>query len=391
LASQGRQAEGSGAAFDPSPPQRPQPDSNRSTAWQEARACLQHRMRAHSGETHAWTCIRCLKVQKQHADSDVPQTYSSCASNAGQPLRFCLQGPGQAVYVPPLWHHQVINLGCEPQGAEVAPDMTAWNEVGVHGSTHNGGEINAVLSINHNWAGGAHLPALWEFLVRETEAVRAAIYDCAPSVRIIGPDPFMTAPDPAVAISAAAIALQTQTWAEWHTLVDTVTAANCALGLADFGSVLLYRVRTVCDWLDLHPDSQASSSCASGPMLPNMCASDTPLPHSKQQTGLSHDEAYTPAALGRMGRDAMLASLEGLCDAIRGLSAHPFTRVRRHTQGLKTSQSGNEAAPDRISEHARTTPVLALSETPMMWTKESLDGAIHQVQAWVHNLGGSLE
>ena len=60
---------------------------------------------------------------------------------------YCLQGPGDIVFVPSGLHHQVVNLS------------------------------SPTISINHNWFGGAALKRVWEFLKSELAAVRHAIAD----------------------------------------------------------------------------------------------------------------------------------------------------------------------------------------------------------------------
>jgi hypothetical protein len=60
----------------------------------------------------------------------------------------CVQAPGDLVFVPPGWHHEVVNVGPGP-----------------------------TLSVNHNWFAGGGAPAVWAFLAGEAAAVRAAIGD----------------------------------------------------------------------------------------------------------------------------------------------------------------------------------------------------------------------
>ncbi|KAG5175766.1 hypothetical protein JKP88DRAFT_265714 [Tribonema minus] len=60
-----------------------------------------------------------------------------------------VQGPGEALFVPSFWHHQVMNLGD-----------------GAGGPT---------ASINHNWLNAHALPRVWAFLAAELAATRAAI------------------------------------------------------------------------------------------------------------------------------------------------------------------------------------------------------------------------
>ena len=66
-----------------------------------------------------------------------------------------LQAPGETLYVPSHWYHQVINIS---NPGEKRPSM--------------------VLSINHNWYNGYALPKVWKFLHREFAEVSRTLYDC---------------------------------------------------------------------------------------------------------------------------------------------------------------------------------------------------------------------
>jgi hypothetical protein len=57
------------------------------------------------------------------------------------------QGPGAALFVPSGWHHTVENL-------------------------------EATLSINHNWINGFAVHRTWALLARERDEAAAAIEDC---------------------------------------------------------------------------------------------------------------------------------------------------------------------------------------------------------------------
>lgn len=67
--------------------------------------------------------------------------------HTARPIEY-IQQPGDILFVPSGWHHQVHNID------------------------------NIVLSINHNWFNASTLPSVWAFLQRELAAVRAAIADC---------------------------------------------------------------------------------------------------------------------------------------------------------------------------------------------------------------------
>jgi len=62
-------------------------------------------------------------------------------------LHVAVQRAGDVMFVPPGWHHEVLNLA-------------------------------TTLSVNHNWFCAASLGATWGFVAREAAAVRASIQDC---------------------------------------------------------------------------------------------------------------------------------------------------------------------------------------------------------------------
>lgn len=79
-------------------------------------------------------------------DGEDPPGLAGALAGLGRSL--CVQAPGDLVFVPPGWHHEVVNVGPGP-----------------------------TLSLNHNWFAGGGAPAVWEFLASEAAAVRAAIGD----------------------------------------------------------------------------------------------------------------------------------------------------------------------------------------------------------------------
>jgi hypothetical protein len=58
-----------------------------------------------------------------------------------------IKGPGEVIFVPSGWYHQVINL-------------------------------TDTLSINHNWFNGCNLERIWSQLRQELVKVQAEIQDC---------------------------------------------------------------------------------------------------------------------------------------------------------------------------------------------------------------------
>ncbi|CAM9960921.1 unnamed protein product, partial [Ascophyllum nodosum] len=69
----------------------------------------------------------------------------------GAPRLEVVQAPGEAIFVPSGWHHQVVNLG----------------DGGLHGGL--------TISVNNNWFNGFNLDSVRSFLSSELEAVRAAL------------------------------------------------------------------------------------------------------------------------------------------------------------------------------------------------------------------------
>ena len=70
-----------------------------------------------------------------------------------------LQSPGEVVFVPSHWYHQVINISTS----------------GIHCEATN---PDAVLSINHNWFNGHAIFKVWKFIEREFYEVSQSLYDC---------------------------------------------------------------------------------------------------------------------------------------------------------------------------------------------------------------------
>lgn len=98
----------------------------------------------------------------------------------GDARQLCLQGPGDLMFVPSGWHHQVVNVGDAP-----------------------------VLSINHNWFAGPSLALVAGFLRRELRAVRAAIADERPGMGD----------------------------GDWHAHCQLLLRANCGFDLDGFGAL----------------------------------------------------------------------------------------------------------------------------------------------------------
>lgn len=96
-----------------------------------------------------------------------------------------VQGPGETMFVPSGWHHQV----------------------------HNEADT---LSVNHNWLTSASLDRAAEFLLKESHAVRTALADLRPSAR----DPNTGEMDEAERA--------------WMGHCERLQEANAAMGLSDF-------------------------------------------------------------------------------------------------------------------------------------------------------------
>lgn len=319
-------------------------------AWEEACMCSQQHKTLDSSSSHdhgtaPFVCPRCTPGMP----SEPP------------PLYFCLSGPGQAVYVPPLWHHQVINLGCEPSLQSKCAEGES--------------ESNVVLSVNHNWAGGAHLPIMWAFLEKEVEAVQLSIADCAQDARRIGSDPFKSPPS---AVPSPCPLECSAAWADWYGVVDTVTAANCALGLADFGSLLLYRARTMCSWLRTESMHMAEGA--------------------PDERGVHPDLACSAAGVGMLERQAVVASMQGLLQTLQSFVQHSYVRARAYmvshrpcsetahehvTRGDRTEMEDpvHIMTPVRAQRYGTRAPPLEDRETPGRWTMQQIHEAIEQVTA----------
>lgn len=96
---------------------------------------------------------------------------------------YCLQGPGDIVFVPSGVHHQVFNLS------------------------------SPTISINHNWFGGAAIKRVWDFIKGELEAVRKEIAD---------------------------VGMQ---GAEFEQHCQLLLRAQCGFDLDDFGKLLLLKLK----------------------------------------------------------------------------------------------------------------------------------------------------
>jgi hypothetical protein len=92
---------------------------------------------------------------------------------------FVLQGKGEAIFVPPGWHHHVHNL-------------------------------ETTLSINHNWFNHLSMPRVWNYFKRQLRQCRGSLQDCAPA---------QGAP--------------TDAWLEWERQVQCVLRINDGLNLDD--------------------------------------------------------------------------------------------------------------------------------------------------------------
>ena len=115
--------------------------------------------------------------------------------------QICLQGPGDFIFVPSGWHHEVYNVGAGP-----------------------------VLSINHNWFGGAALPLVWSFLQRELSAVRTAISNLRADMGD----------------------------ADWHAQCQVLLKANCGFDLHMFANLVANKA------LGLMQQIEATESRVSG-------------------------------------------------------------------------------------------------------------------------------
>ncbi len=106
-----------------------------------------------------------------------------------------VQQPGELLFVPSGWHHQVLNL-------------------------------DDVLSINHNWLNAACLRSVARFLASEAAAVRAALASLrkSPGCAAQRDDASLMEPP------------------EWASRCEALMEANCGMGLREFIRMLGYHV-----------------------------------------------------------------------------------------------------------------------------------------------------
>ncbi|XP_071791315.1 2-oxoglutarate and iron-dependent oxygenase JMJD4-like [Asterias amurensis] len=82
-----------------------------------------------------------LTSRELHDENKYPHYRDAC-----EPFEV-IQGPGEVIFVPSGWHHQVFN-------------------------------IEDTISINHNWLNGCNVDLTWKFLQQELASVKASISDC---------------------------------------------------------------------------------------------------------------------------------------------------------------------------------------------------------------------
>ena len=180
-------------------------------------------------------------------DCDAILSYAARARTRhqlGGAVRFCVQCPGTAVFVPPGWHHEVHNL-C--------------------------GFGDLTVSVNHNFFNPVvGMREAHAFLSAEVSAARLSIADCRP-------------PRPSTPAMLHA----------WELEVQRLTRANCSLCMDDFVSILVRCAQRNFEYVAGDAPSDAAAGCSS--VSAGDCADATanPVPASAPAAVCGLDAAFT--------------------------------------------------------------------------------------------------
>jgi len=94
------------------------------------------------------------------------------------------QEAGDAIFVPPGWHHTVENLGTEDEEEEAEEDDDGDDDKSDDGGEKSDDEnknsnfCGGAISINHNWFNAHSLRWVFELLRSERRSAADAIEDC---------------------------------------------------------------------------------------------------------------------------------------------------------------------------------------------------------------------
>jgi hypothetical protein len=166
-------------------------------------------------------------------------------SKAARHRQWLLQEPGEVVFVPSGWWHQVHNIG-------------------------------DVVSINHNWFNGCDLPGVWRFLLAELRAVEAELG-------------HLRAPDDGTPPLVGA---------EWDEQCELVMRANCGLAMHEFRQLLLAKEKELLSEPPAPPPPGSGAAHTGGGAAGRALLRQVSLQHIAQVLGEMRDELGGEALAG---------------------------------------------------------------------------------------------
>eukprot|EP01138_Halocafeteria_seosinensis_P002745 gb/GECG01002806.1/.p1 GENE.gb/GECG01002806.1/~~gb/GECG01002806.1/.p1 ORF type:complete len:589 (+),score=59.46 gb/GECG01002806.1/:1-1767(+) len=171
-----------------------------------------------SGSSGLQALIESLLPEKSSELVDAQELFEAVGKHADEVTSVkafaLLQSPGEVVFIPSHWYHQVINVS-SPLHNRMGPNQ----------------EI--VVSVNHNWFNGHAILKICGFMEREFDEVQQSLYDCRTDSRPIHEDP------------------------EYLTLCEKVMKANCGFRMSEFISLIGMKVmHLLTQWKCLQPSLQ---------------------------------------------------------------------------------------------------------------------------------------